>query len=289
MPTRCELIAKAKEKGLKGYSKMKKPELQALIEGGGGKAEAPKKTYAFKKKEKEAPKPAPLKASGTARRVKAKDTAKGVAAARNKMDPLELFGQLPALAKLNILNPKATGVIIGDPGYRFKMPPTERNSEKGMKALEKHFVDGNKLVAGTNRGRVFKDKYGYYKKVDIKNLNIKLKDISKKLKTNKEEYIEHGTDHDSDITKYGELLGKSRPLDREVAQRELHKRFPETRGKEITLRFGAQQGVIITGGKRYTIDGEAAGLPARIQVHDDKKNEKIGVGDIYWNSDIYRN
>ena len=77
MPTRCELIAKAKEKGLKGYSKMKKAELQSLVEGGGGKAEAPKKTYAFKKKE--APKPAPLKASGTARRVKAKDTAKGKA------------------------------------------------------------------------------------------------------------------------------------------------------------------------------------------------------------------
>ena len=68
MPTRCELIAKAKEKGLKGYSKMKKAELQALVEGGGGKAETPKKTYAFKKKE--APKPAPLKASGSARRVK---------------------------------------------------------------------------------------------------------------------------------------------------------------------------------------------------------------------------
>lgn len=78
MPTRCELIAKAKEKGLKGYSKMKKAELQALVEG--GKAEAPKKTYAFKKKE--APKPAPLKATGTARRVKAKDTEAGKAQAK---------------------------------------------------------------------------------------------------------------------------------------------------------------------------------------------------------------
>ena len=81
MPTRCELIGKAKEKGLKGYSKMKKAELQALVEG--GKAETPKKekkTYAFKKKE--APKPEPLKASGTARRVKAKDTEAGKAQAK---------------------------------------------------------------------------------------------------------------------------------------------------------------------------------------------------------------
>jgi len=76
MPTRCELIAKAKEKGLKGYSKMKKPELQALVEG--GKAVEKKKTYPIKIKAKQAP----LKASGSARRVKAKDTEAGKAQAK---------------------------------------------------------------------------------------------------------------------------------------------------------------------------------------------------------------
>ena len=56
MPTVCELKIAAKAKGLRGFSRMNKGQLTALL--------APKKAAA-------------LSASGSARRVKAKDTAKG--------------------------------------------------------------------------------------------------------------------------------------------------------------------------------------------------------------------
>lgn len=103
-------------KKLECYTKTKKDggKYTTCTEG----QKAPVKTKRLVKKE--APKkPEPVRASGTAKRVKAKDTEKGKADAlrdaRNKMSPLELFGQLPALAKLNILKPSVTGVKVGGP------------------------------------------------------------------------------------------------------------------------------------------------------------------------------
>ena len=72
MPTVCEIIGKLKAKGISGYSGKTKGQMLTLLETGN----APKKAKAkpVKKVEK---KVAPLKASGSARRVKAKDTDAG--------------------------------------------------------------------------------------------------------------------------------------------------------------------------------------------------------------------
>ena len=76
MPTVCEIIGKLKAKGISGYSGKTKGQMLTLLETGN----APKKAKAkpVKKVEKKVEKKvAPLKASGSARRVKAKDTDAG--------------------------------------------------------------------------------------------------------------------------------------------------------------------------------------------------------------------
>tara|TARA_R110000823_G_scaffold47182_3_gene120627 strand:- start:102 stop:953 length:852 start_codon:yes stop_codon:yes gene_type:complete len=132
MPTMCELKAEAKSKGLKGYSKLNKDALTAFVNKG-GKSSSPAK-------------PAPAKAKAP---VKAKSpTASAVREARNKMTPLELFGQLPAIARLNILKPSATGVKVGGPSLGEYI-------KRNLKVANKYMSQANISATG-----------GYLNKVD---------------------------------------------------------------------------------------------------------------------------